>query len=65
MNAKSYRTRKKKSSAVPPAAAAGGKKPIKEFYGLLFIEEIHHRAETMTPLLKEILAFRPQPHWRQ
>jgi hypothetical protein len=28
-----------------------------------FIEEIHLRAETMTPLLKEILDFRPPPHW--
>jgi hypothetical protein len=27
------------------------------------IEEIHLRAETMTPLLKEILDFRPPPHW--
>jgi hypothetical protein len=27
------------------------------------IEEIHIRAETMTPLLKEILDFRPPPHW--
>jgi hypothetical protein len=30
---------------------------------LLSIEEIHLRAETMTPLLKEILNFRPPPHW--
>jgi hypothetical protein len=29
----------------------------------LFIEEIHQRAETMTPLLKEILDFRPPPRW--
>ena len=26
---------------------------------LPFIEEIHHRAETMTPVLKRILDFRP------
>jgi len=27
------------------------------------IREIQHRAETMTPVLKEILDFRPLPHW--
>lgn len=27
------------------------------------IREIQHRAETMTPILKEILDFRPSPHW--
>ncbi len=26
---------------------------------LTYIEEINHRAETMTPVLKEILEFRP------
>jgi hypothetical protein len=30
---------------------------------LTYIEEINHRAETMTPVLKEILDFRPSPHW--
>ena len=29
-----------------------------------FAKEIHIRAETITPLLKEILEFRPRPHWR-
>jgi hypothetical protein len=27
------------------------------------IGEIQHRAETMTPVLKAILDFRPSPHW--
>jgi hypothetical protein len=27
------------------------------------IREIQHRAETMTPVLREILDFRPSPHW--
>jgi hypothetical protein len=27
------------------------------------IPEIQHRAETVTPVLKEILDFRPLPHW--
>jgi len=30
---------------------------------LYSIEEIHVRAETMTPLLKEILDFHPPEHW--
>jgi hypothetical protein len=29
----------------------------------VFIEEVHRRAETITPLLKEMLEFRPPPHW--
>lgn len=29
----------------------------------LFMQEMEHRAETMTPLLKEILDFRPSPRW--
>jgi hypothetical protein len=28
------------------------------------IEAIHHRAETVTPCLKGILDFRPNPMWR-
>jgi hypothetical protein len=28
------------------------------------IEEIRMRAETMTPVLREILEFRPEPHWQ-
>ena len=27
------------------------------------IEEVHKRAETISPLLKELLGFRPPPHW--
>ena len=32
---------------------------------LIFIEEIRQRAETLTPCLKEILAFRPRPQWHR
>jgi hypothetical protein len=32
--------------------------------GSPFAEEIHLRAKTITPLLKEILDYRPRPHWR-
>jgi len=44
----------------------GEKQSSREFCEptLSFIEEIHHRAETMTPLLKGILEFRPKPNWR-
>jgi hypothetical protein len=31
---------------------------------VLSIPELQHRAETMTPLLKAILDYRPRPHWR-
>jgi hypothetical protein len=31
--------------------------------GSPFAAEIQVRAETVTPLLKEILEFRPRPHW--
>jgi hypothetical protein len=30
---------------------------------LVYIDEIHRRAETVTPLLKGILDFRPEPNW--
>jgi hypothetical protein len=30
---------------------------------LLSLEEIHRRAEAVTPLLKEILDYRPRPQW--
>ena len=31
---------------------------------MLSIKEIQHRAETITPVLKAILDFRPRPCWR-
>ena len=34
-----------------------------EPHQLYTIEEIHVRAETVTPLLKEILDYQPVPHW--
>jgi hypothetical protein len=42
------------------APGSGRDGPPERFYT---IEEIHIRAETMTPLLKEILDYRPAPHW--
>lgn len=29
----------------------------------LFFKEIQSRAETITPVLKQILELRPSPHW--
>jgi len=29
----------------------------------LYFKEIHNRADTITPLLKQILEFRPSRHW--
>jgi hypothetical protein len=29
----------------------------------IYIQEIHSRAETISPLLRELLEFRPPPHW--
>jgi len=29
----------------------------------VYMEEIHARADAMTPLLKEFLEFHPPPHW--
>jgi hypothetical protein len=53
--------------AAPQAGAAGKSSPGRSrdsasahFYT---IEEIHIRAETVTPLLREILDFEPAPHW--
>jgi hypothetical protein len=28
-----------------------------------FVDDIQNRAETITPLLKELLDYRPPPHW--
>jgi hypothetical protein len=41
----------------PPA------KPERRDVVSIYIEEIHHRAETISPLLQELLEFRPPPHW--
>jgi hypothetical protein len=30
-----------------------------------YMLEIHLRAQAMTPILKEILDFRPSPHWNR
>lgn len=50
-----------------PALLLAGGHPEPGFYTpeFLFIQEIHHRAETITPLLKEMLEFRPAPDWKQ
>jgi hypothetical protein len=44
-------------------AGRGNSPEISREATLFFIEEIHARADAVTPLLKEILDFRPRPHW--
>jgi hypothetical protein len=34
-----------------------------QVFDVFSIQEIQYRAETMTPVLKAILDFRPRPHW--
>lgn len=44
-----------------PLLIAEGRKSFSE--PMVFIEEIHARAETITPVLKGIPGFRPPPRW--
>jgi len=44
-----------------PLLIAEGRKSFPE--PMVFLEEIHVRAETVTPLLKGIPGFQPPPHW--
>lgn len=49
-----------------PALLIGGSKESgknRRAPDVLSIPELQHRAETMTPVLKAILDFRPHPHW--
>jgi hypothetical protein len=65
MNAKARTGKQQKLLKDHPAALLmAGHKDLNSTE-LLFIEEVHRRAETMTPLLKEILDFRPPPHWKR
>ena len=53
-----------RSSAGHPALLKGRKAADFNLPPLPYMEEIHKRADAMTPLLKEILDFRPSPHWK-
>lgn len=47
-----------------PAILIGGYEGTKfNFQELPYIREILRRAEAMTPVLREILEFRPAPRW--
>ena len=68
MNAMSVRPEELKLLAVSAGGAASGSLSERrhgsdEPEQLYTIEEIHIRAETVTPLLSEILNFHPSPHW--
>jgi hypothetical protein len=61
MNTKPRREKGKKSVE----DRTGGKMPRIKLRTPVFpyIREIHRRAQMMTPVLKEILEFRPGPRW--
>lgn len=64
MNAPTRENRERKRLAAGHRAAlllSGMEKARVENF--LYIEEIHLRAETITPLLKNILTFEPRPSW--
>lgn len=67
MNATLIRPEGPKLLAASEDSAVGNSKSehrhssrLEHFYS---IEEIHIRAEAVTPLLREILDFHPAPHW--
>jgi hypothetical protein len=67
MNTMPQITKEKKLLTDHPALLTGGPKgagKTRRAPDVLSIPELQHRAETMTPVLKAILDFRPQPHWR-
>ena len=66
MNARLQRHKGQRLLADPHAVLMVGYKGPQNLHEpeFLSIEEIHRRAETMTPVLKEILDFRPSPHWK-
>jgi hypothetical protein len=59
----SHRCKRQKTAGRAKFFLADGETPENFREPTLYIAEIHMRAETMTPLLKEILDFRPRPHW--
>jgi hypothetical protein len=64
MNAPSKdKMRKLLADRPAPILKDGSAKDVDIFCALKFMDEIHSRAETVTPLLKEILD-RSGPYWR-
>ncbi len=66
MNATPNKDRERKllAGCSAPVLKDGCKSGMDVFCALKFMDEIHSRAETVTPLLKEILDYRSGPHWR-
>ena len=52
-----------KKEAKGPQMKANPESPQKTGETELFFKEIQSRAETITPVLKQILELRPSPHW--
>ena len=68
MIVKSFRLEPKLLAGAPPFSSAANKSVlvslrVPETTAFSAIEEIHLRAETITPVLKEILANRPASRW--
>ncbi|HEY3760895.1 MAG TPA: hypothetical protein VGN23_04040 [Verrucomicrobiae bacterium] len=61
MNAPLHRTGKKEAMGRTAKNNSGSRQNSGDTE--LFLKEIHHRAETITPVLKQILENRPASHW--
>lgn len=64
MRAISHKEKEQKLLADQPASPAGKESPNRRAPASYMLE-INLRAHAMTPLLKEILDFRPSPHWHR
>jgi hypothetical protein len=65
MKAISRKEKEQKLLADQPALPAGKESPNRRATVSGYMLEIHLRAQAMTPILKEILDFRPSPHWNR
>ena len=65
MNAKLRKEKKKKPSASQPVLPAGKESNKYNAFPAGYMLEIHLRAQAMTPILAEILDFRPSPRWNR
>jgi len=59
------KNRRPKTASAVPVSSKQCEDSLKNFCepGLGFVDEIHVRAETITPLLREIMDFQPSPRW--
>ena len=59
------KNRRPKTASADPVSSKQCEESLKNFCepGLAFTDEIDVRAQTITPLLKEIMDFCPRPRW--